>query len=220
MPGSRPAAQVPCTVFLLPGSIFCILPSFHVLPSRPSPFRESLVCIAGFFHREGNAPSQWGQQAYLRFSRRPRSAPTLAAASFRLPRRSSLPVGYQQPWFSWVDLGSVGLPLSSPSHGGPCEASRKLGAVSQTRSGFISKSMQQISSSLLGMVIENHTTNTSDPERLDGRWGKRVTVTLDLCSVSQTVWAPTHDNVLCCMRLYPIKRGCLHPKRSLVPASF
>ena len=174
----------------------------------------------GFFTGEGNAPSQWGQQAYLRFSRRPRSAPALAAASFRLPRRSSLPVGCQQPWFSWVDLGSVGLPLSSPSHGGPCKASRKLGAVSQTRSGFITKSMQQISSLLLGMVIENHTTNTSDPERLDGRWGKRVTVTLDLCSVSQTVWAPTHDNVLCCMRLYPIKRGCLHPKRSLVPASF
>ena len=80
--------------------------------------------------------------------------------------------------------------------------------------------MQQISSSLLGMVIENYTTNTSDPERLDSRWGERVPETLDLCSVSQTVWTPTHDNVLCCMRLYPIKRGCLHLKRAFVPASF
>ena len=104
LPGSRPAAQVPCTVFLLPGSIFCILPSFAVLPSTASPFRASIVCIAVVFHREGNAPSQWGQQAYLRPSRLPRSAPALTAASFRLPRRSSLPVGRQQPWFSWASL--------------------------------------------------------------------------------------------------------------------
>ena len=133
----------------------------------------SLVCIAGFFHREGNAPSQWGQQAYLRPSRLSRSAPALASASFRLPRRSSLPVGRQQPWFAWVKLGSVGPPLSSPSHGGPCEGAGNLGLCHRRDSDSFQIDATNLFS-LLGVVIENHTTNTSDPERLDGRWGERV----------------------------------------------
>ena len=133
----------------------------------------SLVCIAGFFHREGNAPSQWGQQAYLRPSRLSRSAPALASASFRLPRRSSLPVGRQQPWFAWVKLGSESPPLSSPSHGGPCEGAGNLGLCLRRDSDSFQIDATNLFS-LLGVVIENHTTNTSDPERLDGRWGERV----------------------------------------------
>ena len=124
-------------------------------------------------------------------------------------------------------LGSVGLTLVPwvcrflpRVTGDRVKPAGNLGLCHRRDPHSLQNQCNKSSSSLLGMVIENHTTNTSDPERLDGRWGKRVTVTLDLCSVSQTVWAPTHDNVLCCMRLYPIKRGCLHPKRSLVPASF
>ena len=124
-------------------------------------------------------------------------------------------------------LGSVGLTLVPwvcrflpRVTGDRVKPAGNLGLCHRRAPDSLQNRCNKSSSLLLGMVIENHTTNTSDPERLDGRWGKRVPVTLDLCSVSQTVWAPTHDNVLCCMRLYPIKRGCLHPKRSLVPASF
>lgn len=144
------------------------------LPGCPPPAgRHPWFALPGFFHREGNAPSQWGQQAYLRPSRLSRSAPALASASFRLPRRSSLPVGRQQPWFAWVKLGSVGPPLSSPSHGGPCEGAGNLGLCLRRDSDSFQIDATNLFS-LLGVVIENHTTNTSDPERLDGRWGERV----------------------------------------------
>ena len=149
----------------------------------------SLVGIAGFFHREGNAPSQWGQQAYLRPSRLSRSAPALASASFRLPRRSSLPVGRQQPWFAWVKLGSVGPPLSSPSHGGPCEGAGNLGLCYRRDSDSFQIDATNLFCYLgwLSRIIPR-TPPIRNGSMVDG--GNECCDS-GPCSVSQTVWTPT-----------------------------